>query len=113
MKVHGQMIFRSDWPRLRAGLSSDVCRSCNGPWRRGGQVPVAEAAPSLWVNLLRSRRSCIVRIEATNRQRWGPESLQRWQPSSARYPNKILRIERGTFTDYDLAERYRAWLEAG
>jgi transposase len=28
------------------------------------------------------------------------------------YPNKILRTERGTFPDYDLAERYRAWLHA-
>jgi transposase len=28
------------------------------------------------------------------------------------YPNKILRPERGTFPDYDLAERYRAWLNA-
>jgi transposase len=28
------------------------------------------------------------------------------------YPNKILRTERGTFPDYDLAQRYRAWLNA-
>jgi hypothetical protein len=28
------------------------------------------------------------------------------------YPNEILRTERGTFPDYDLAERYRAWLKA-
>jgi transposase len=28
------------------------------------------------------------------------------------YPNKILRTERGTFPDYDLAARYRAWLKA-
>jgi len=28
------------------------------------------------------------------------------------YPNKILRTERGTFPDYDLAQRYRAWLKA-
>ena len=28
------------------------------------------------------------------------------------YPNKILRTERGTFPDEDLAERYRAWLRA-
>jgi transposase len=28
------------------------------------------------------------------------------------YPNKILRTERGTFPDYDLADRYRAWLKA-
>jgi hypothetical protein len=27
-------------------------------------------------------------------------------------PNKILRTERGTFPDYDLAERYRDWLKA-
>jgi transposase len=28
------------------------------------------------------------------------------------YPNKLLRTERGTFPDYDLADRYRAWLRA-
>jgi hypothetical protein len=28
------------------------------------------------------------------------------------YPNKILRTQRGTLPDYDLAERYRAWLNA-
>ena len=28
------------------------------------------------------------------------------------YPNKILRTERGTLPDYDLAEGYRAWLNA-
>ncbi len=28
------------------------------------------------------------------------------------YPNKILRTERGTFPDYDLVDRYRAWLTA-
>jgi hypothetical protein len=28
------------------------------------------------------------------------------------YPNKILRTERGSFPDYDLAERYRGWLNA-
>ena len=28
------------------------------------------------------------------------------------YPNKILRTERGTFPDYDLAQRYRRWLKA-
>jgi hypothetical protein len=28
------------------------------------------------------------------------------------YPNKILRTERGTFPDYDLAQRYRTWLKA-
>jgi transposase len=28
------------------------------------------------------------------------------------YPNKILRTERGTFPDYDLAQRYRTWLDA-
>jgi hypothetical protein len=28
------------------------------------------------------------------------------------YPNKILRTERGTLPDYDLAQRYRTWLKA-
>jgi hypothetical protein len=27
------------------------------------------------------------------------------------YPNTILRTKRGTFPDYDLADRYRAWLK--
>jgi hypothetical protein len=29
------------------------------------------------------------------------------------YPNTILRTERGTLPDYDLADRYRAWLLTG
>ena len=28
------------------------------------------------------------------------------------YPSKLLRTERGTYPDYDLAHRYRAWLAA-
>lgn len=28
------------------------------------------------------------------------------------YPNKIIRTERGTLPDYELAERYLAWLRA-
>lgn len=28
------------------------------------------------------------------------------------YPDKILRTERGTFPEYDLAERYPAWPKA-